>query len=76
MDLLDGAGAHLAGHPCQRRGAGPCLDAARRVHVPSGEGREHSDEIALSHMFFARNRLSGYCTGEVLAPIGGETLPG
>ncbi|MFF7244574.1 SDR family oxidoreductase [Embleya sp. NPDC008237] len=36
----------------------------------------HPDEIAPSYVFFASNRLSGYYTGEVLAPIGGETLPG
>jgi NAD(P)-dependent dehydrogenase (short-subunit alcohol dehydrogenase family) len=34
------------------------------------------DEIAPSYVFFASERLSGYHTGEVLAPVGGETLPG
>jgi len=34
------------------------------------------DEIAPSYVFFAANRLSSYYTGEVLAPVGGETLPG
>ncbi|NAS26122.1 SDR family oxidoreductase [Herbidospora sp. NEAU-GS84] len=34
------------------------------------------DEIAPSYVFFASGRLSSYYTGEVLAPIGGETLPG
>jgi NAD(P)-dependent dehydrogenase (short-subunit alcohol dehydrogenase family) len=34
------------------------------------------DEIAPSYVFFASNDLSSYYTGEVLAPIGGETLPG
>jgi len=34
------------------------------------------DEIAPSYVFFAAQRLSSYYTGEVLAPIGGETLPG
>src|SRR5689334_7240625 len=34
------------------------------------------DEIAPSYVFFASNELSSYYTGEVLAPIGGETLPG
>jgi NAD(P)-dependent dehydrogenase (short-subunit alcohol dehydrogenase family) len=34
------------------------------------------DEIAPSYVFFASNQLSSYYTGEVLAPIGGETLPG
>ena len=34
------------------------------------------DEIAPSYVFFASDQLSSYYTGEVLAPIGGETLPG
>ncbi|RBQ21900.1 NAD(P)-dependent oxidoreductase [Spongiactinospora rosea] len=34
------------------------------------------DEIAPSYVFFASEKLSSYYTGEVLAPIGGETLPG
>jgi NAD(P)-dependent dehydrogenase (short-subunit alcohol dehydrogenase family) len=34
------------------------------------------DEIAPSYVFFASERLSSYYTGEVLAPTGGETLPG
>jgi NAD(P)-dependent dehydrogenase (short-subunit alcohol dehydrogenase family) len=34
------------------------------------------DEIAPSYVFFASAELSSYYTGEVLAPIGGETLPG
>ncbi|MBD8506463.1 SDR family oxidoreductase [Hoyosella sp. G463] len=34
------------------------------------------DEIAPSFVFFAANQLSSYYSGEVLAPIGGETLPG
>lgn len=34
------------------------------------------DEIAPSYVFLASNRLSSYYTGEVLAPVGGETLPG
>jgi NAD(P)-dependent dehydrogenase (short-subunit alcohol dehydrogenase family) len=34
------------------------------------------DEIAPSFVFFASNQMSSYYTGEVLAPIGGETLPG
>ena len=34
------------------------------------------DEIAPSYVFFAANQSSSYYTGEVLAPIGGETLPG
>lgn len=36
----------------------------------------HPDEIAPSYVFLAANRLSSYYTGEVIAPIGGETLPG
>ena len=35
----------------------------------------HPDEIAPSYVFFASG-LSGHYSGEVLAPIGGETLPG
>jgi NAD(P)-dependent dehydrogenase (short-subunit alcohol dehydrogenase family) len=34
------------------------------------------DEIAPSYVFFASEQMSSYYTGEVLAPIGGETLPG
>jgi NAD(P)-dependent dehydrogenase (short-subunit alcohol dehydrogenase family) len=34
------------------------------------------DEIAPSYVFFAATQLSSYYSGEVLAPIGGETLPG
>ncbi len=34
------------------------------------------DEIAPSYVFFAAGRLSSYYSGEVLAPLGGETLPG
>jgi NAD(P)-dependent dehydrogenase (short-subunit alcohol dehydrogenase family) len=36
----------------------------------------HPDEIAPSYVFFASGQLSSYYSGEVLAPIGGETLPG
>lgn len=36
----------------------------------------HPDEIAPSYVFFASDRLSSYYTGEVLAPVGGETHPG
>ncbi|WP_243794299.1 SDR family oxidoreductase [Saccharopolyspora gloriosae] len=36
----------------------------------------HPDEIAPSYVFFASSRLSSYYTGEVLAPVGGETHPG
>jgi NAD(P)-dependent dehydrogenase (short-subunit alcohol dehydrogenase family) len=34
------------------------------------------DEIAPSYVFFASRQLSGYYSGEVLAPVGGETMPG
>jgi NAD(P)-dependent dehydrogenase (short-subunit alcohol dehydrogenase family) len=40
------------------------------------ERAAHPDEIAPSFVFFAADQLSSYYTGEVLAPIGGETLPG
>jgi NAD(P)-dependent dehydrogenase (short-subunit alcohol dehydrogenase family) len=36
----------------------------------------HPDEIAPSYVFFAAGELSSYYSGQVLAPIGGETLPG
>jgi NAD(P)-dependent dehydrogenase (short-subunit alcohol dehydrogenase family) len=32
--------------------------------------------VLWSYVFFARGRLSSYYSGEVLAPIGRETLPG
>jgi len=44
-------------------------------HVPMQEPAQ-PDDIAPSYVFFAAERLSRYYTGEVLAPIGGETLPG
>jgi NAD(P)-dependent dehydrogenase (short-subunit alcohol dehydrogenase family) len=34
------------------------------------------DEIAPSYVFFAAGLMSSYYSGEVLAPAGGETLPG
>jgi len=43
--------------------------------APMGRAAQ-PDEIAPSYVFFAANRLSSYYTGEVLAPVGGETLPG
>jgi len=43
--------------------------------VPMGRAA-HPDEIAPSYVFFASGRWSSYYSGEVLAPIGGETLPG
>jgi NAD(P)-dependent dehydrogenase (short-subunit alcohol dehydrogenase family) len=32
----------------------------------------HPDDIAPSYVFFASERLSGYYSGEILAPLGGE----
>ncbi|WP_304108864.1 SDR family oxidoreductase [Mycolicibacterium bacteremicum] len=43
--------------------------------TPMGRPAE-PDEIAPSYVFFAAGRMSSYYSGEVLAPIGGETLPG
>ncbi|MER6948684.1 SDR family oxidoreductase [Nonomuraea sp. NPDC000554] len=43
--------------------------------VPMGRAAD-PDEIAPSYVFFAAERLSSYYTGEILAPVGGETLPG
>src|SRR3954468_11727542 len=43
--------------------------------VPMGRAAQ-PDEIAPSYVFFASNEQSSYYTGEVLAPIGGETTPG
>ncbi len=45
------------------------------TQAPFGRAAE-PDEIAPSYVFFAADRLSSYYSGEVLAPIGGETLPG
>jgi NAD(P)-dependent dehydrogenase (short-subunit alcohol dehydrogenase family) len=44
-------------------------------HTPFGRAAQ-PDEIAPSYVFFAATQLSSYYSGEVLAPIGGETLPG
>ena len=44
-------------------------------HAPFGRAAQ-PDEIAPSYVFFASAQLSSYYSGEVLAPIGGETLPG
>jgi NAD(P)-dependent dehydrogenase (short-subunit alcohol dehydrogenase family) len=44
-------------------------------HVPMGRAAQ-PDEIAPSYVFFAAEQLSSYYTGEVLAPVGGETHPG
>lgn len=43
--------------------------------APMGRAAD-PDEIAPSYVFLAAQQLSSYYTGEVLAPIGGETLPG
>lgn len=43
--------------------------------VPFGRPAQ-PDEIAPSFVFFAANQMSSHYSGEVLAPIGGETLPG
>jgi NAD(P)-dependent dehydrogenase (short-subunit alcohol dehydrogenase family) len=43
--------------------------------VPMGRPAQ-PDEIAPSYVFFASGELSSYYSGEVLAPVGGETLPG
>jgi NAD(P)-dependent dehydrogenase (short-subunit alcohol dehydrogenase family) len=43
--------------------------------VPMGRSAD-PDEIAPSYVFFAAGQMSSYYTGEVLAPIGGETMPG
>ncbi|MDN5751172.1 MAG: SDR family oxidoreductase [Pseudonocardia sp.] len=43
--------------------------------VPMGRAAD-PDEIAPSYVFFASETMSSYYTGEVLAPVGGETLPG
>ncbi len=45
------------------------------AQVPMGRAA-HPDEIAPSYVFFASDRLSSYYTGEILAPLGGETMPG
>ena len=44
-------------------------------HTPFGRAAQ-PDEIAPSYVFFASAQLSSYYSGEVLAPTGGETLPG
>ena len=43
--------------------------------APMGRAAE-PDEIAPSYVFFASGALSSYYSGEILAPVGGETLPG
>ena len=43
--------------------------------APMGRAAQ-PDEIAPSYVFFASDQLSSYYSGEVLAPVGGETHPG
>ncbi len=43
--------------------------------APMGRAAQ-PDEIAPSYVFFASGQLSSYYSGEILAPVGGETLPG
>ncbi|MFC9553969.1 SDR family oxidoreductase [Rhodococcus sp. NPDC056960] len=45
------------------------------TQAPYGRAAQ-PDEIAPSYVFFASGLLSSYYSGEVLAPLGGETLPG
>jgi NAD(P)-dependent dehydrogenase (short-subunit alcohol dehydrogenase family) len=45
------------------------------LQVPFKEAAQ-PDDVAPSYVFLASNRLSGYYSGEVIAPIGGETMPG
>jgi NAD(P)-dependent dehydrogenase (short-subunit alcohol dehydrogenase family) len=45
------------------------------AQTPMGRAAD-PDEVAPSYVFFAADRLSSYYTGEVLAPVGGETMPG
>ncbi len=45
------------------------------AQVPMGRAAQ-PDEIAPSYVFFAAPRMSSYYSGEVLAPVGGETMPG
>lgn len=40
------------------------------------ERAAHPDDLAPSYVFLAANRLSSYYSGEIIAPLGGETLPG
>ena len=43
--------------------------------TPMGRAAQ-PDEVAPSYVFFASNEMSSYYSGEVLAPVGGETHPG
>lgn len=52
-------------------------DHVRRFGKRTPLGRPaQPDEIAPSYVFLASERMSSYYTGEVLAALGGETLPG
>ena len=55
------------------------MDEQKTAHfgeqTPMDEAAQ-PDEIAPSYVFFAADAFSSYYSGEVLAPIGGETLPG
>jgi NAD(P)-dependent dehydrogenase (short-subunit alcohol dehydrogenase family) len=51
------------------------INGLRGAQVPMGRAA-HPDEIAPSYVFFAAGRMSSYYSGEVLAPVGGETMPG
>src|SRR6266513_359327 len=87
LHLLTGPGTAGPRHPREQRRPGPVwtplipatFDPDRvssfGQQVPMGRAA-HPDEIAPSYVFFAAERLSSYYTGEVLAAIGGETLPG
>ncbi|MFF0813756.1 SDR family oxidoreductase [Rhodococcus sp. NPDC003318] len=54
---------------------GPERVASFGTQAPFGREAQ-PDEIAPSYVFFASETMSSYYSGEVLAPIGGETLPG
>jgi hypothetical protein len=71
----------------QRRRAGTRVDASHTCHLPGRKDRDvrkaasdgprrPSRRDRALYIFFASNRTSGYYSGEVLAPTGGETLPG
>ncbi|GAB11816.1 putative oxidoreductase [Gordonia araii NBRC 100433] len=45
------------------------------TQAPMGRAAQ-PDEIAPSYVFFASERLSSYYSGQVLAPVGGEIVPG
>ena len=86
LDVFVGTSAGGPAHPRERCGAGSGLDAVD----PSDHGQGQGEGLRHRHpdgscrparrdrpsFVFASNRLSSYYTGEVLAPIGGYTLPG